>query len=148
MRGFTLIELIVVFAIFFIVTAVGMVSFNQYNTVQELESVSADIASLLNSARVNAVTQTMQNLCTQQLLRYSIKITPPSTYAMIVYCNGTSFSLKNNTLPASIIFDTGTSSEISFLVASGLSSGGTVKLKGASKTKLIQIDTAGNTTEQ
>ncbi len=143
-RGFTLIEIVVICAIFFIVTTVGMVSFTQFTSSQTLQSSSQDIISILNTARINAVTQTMPGACTQQLQRYSVKFIPPITYEMWAYCNGTGSVLKNQKLPDGVTFNTGTSAEITFLVASGLSSGGTINLKDASSTRSVQVDTAGN----
>lgn len=146
-RGFTLIELMVVMAILLIGTSVGMASFMKYGKSQDLTQASADVASWLNNAKTNAVVQSFPPPCIQLLTMYSIKTNSASnTYEMWVYCNGTSFLLKNQKLPSGVTFDVGTSAEITFAAASGVSSGGTIKVKNVSKTNTIIIDTVGNIT--
>lgn len=149
-RGFTLVELLVVLAIFFIITTAGTITFSRYNTSQVLESSSKSIITFLNSAKVNAVTQTMPGSCTQNLQMYSVKIIDSLTYELWGYCNGTSSSLKTQKLPNTVSFDAGTSGEITFNAGTGLSNGGSIKLSiklnGTYSTKNITIDTSGNIT--
>jgi len=146
-RGFTLVELVVVFAIFFIATTAGMVSFSQYSNSQILDSSSKGVAGFLNNTRSNAVTQILLGSCTGSLLLYSVRFTMPSTYSMWAYCNGTSYLLKSERLPGGVTFDTGTSGEILFTVSTGASTGGgTVRLRGGSTIKIINVDTLGNIT--
>jgi hypothetical protein len=90
----------------------------------------------------------MLGQCTGQLQGYSVKISPPVTYEMWGYCNASSYLIKTQKLSNEISFDTGTSPEIIFQVSSGVSPGGTIILKGAYATKVLQIDTSGNITEQ
>lgn len=147
--GFTFIELLIVFSLFFIITGAGMVKFSQFTTSQILNSSVGDITGFLNSTRTSAVSQTMLGTCTQTLQSYRVRISPPSTYQMWAYCNATNFPLnKPQNLPSGVTFDTGTSPEITFTVQTGYSSGGTIKLKGSVSAKTIKIDTTGNITVQ
>lgn len=146
-KGFTLVELILVFTIFFITTTVGMIAFSKYTTSQALDSSAADVATFLQTTKTYAASQSMLGGCSSGLQRYSVKFTPPSAYEMFVYC-GSSVSIKKQTLPTDISFDTTTSSEISFTAGNGLSSGGTVKIKNSTNTENIQVDPAGNVTIQ
>lgn len=160
--GFTMVELLVVFAIFFITTTAGAVAFNQYNTSRRVESSSKDFISFINSARTNAVTQTMLGSCTQQfqltqqLKKYSVHITSQSTYEMLVYCADsnniiTSTSLKQQKLPDNVNFYTGTYQEIAFEPGTGKLVDNLdkwVTIVGNNVTKTIHIDPMGNITGQ
>ena len=148
-KGFTLVELIVVFAIFFIVTGAGMVRFSQFSSQQLLDSSVKDVTAFLNITRSSAASQNMLGLCNQALLRYSVRFIAPDTYRMWAYCNSTNYNLnKTQKLPKGITFDTGTSPEISFFVQTGYSPGGTLKLKGNGAVRSIIIDNSGNISVQ
>lgn len=143
-KGFTLIEILAVCAIFFITTTAGAISFSQFNTSQLLDSSSKNIVSDLQNAKTNAVAQYMPNSCTQMLQMYSFNKTSSLTYETRFICEGTSFVFKKYTLPKGLSFDNGTSDEITFLIGTGFSSGGIIILKGIISTKTIQVDNAGN----
>jgi prepilin-type N-terminal cleavage/methylation domain-containing protein len=146
-KGFTLIELLVVIGLLFIGSVVGVVSFSQFRSAQELEVSVDDIVSALNTAKINAIAQKFPSTCTQQLLKYGVKITlATNTYAIWAYCGGRSYYLGDKDLPGGLNFDIGTSGEVIFLVGKGTSSGGTIKVKSTDKTKTIQIDASGNIT--
>ncbi len=146
-KGFTLVELLIVMGLLFVTISAGMVSFSQFSTRQVLDSAVLDMKSNLNSIRSNAVSQLMSGSCSSLLQRYSIKFINTDTFEFWVYCNSTSYLLKRQRLSTGVVFDSGTSSEISFSVSSGISSGGIIRLRGSGVTKSIQVDTAGNIRE-
>lgn len=148
-EGFTLVELLVVFSIFFVTSVVGTIAFSRYNSNKTLNSASKSTVAFLNSARMNAVTQVMPTSCYQQLQKYSVRIYMPSTYEMLVYCNGTNYGnvVKKGELPAGTSFEASASAEIYFDVGTGKSSGGNIRVNNGSATKMIQIDYMGNITE-
>lgn len=148
-RAFTLAELVVIFAIFLIVTTVGMVSFTQYGNLQQIDSTLLEITSILNKARVNAVAQNLVSPCTSSLLRYSVRFVMPRTYDLYAYCNGSNFRINRMRLPSSLSFDPTSTSEIDFKVSTGFSSGGVVRVRlGSTTSKNILVDGSGNISVQ
>ncbi len=150
--GFTLIELLIVFALFFLASTAGMVSFRNYTDSQTLNSAAKEFITFLNSARVNAVTQTVPSVCNQLspgLVNYSVKITAGNAYEMDVYCNLNPLAspiLKTKTLSNNVNFTT-VPTEIFFLAGNGNSPvARAVTLNYGSSSKTIQIDTSGNIT--
>lgn len=168
-KGFTLIELMVVFAIIFIGSTAGIATFSKFGEAKKLDSAAAEFESLLNNARINAVTQTSPPspiACTDaqgftQMQKYGITITNNQTYEMGVCCNGVRSTINNKVfkLPAGVRFSVN-SDNIYFKVATGTSNTGvpvctsnssvlkTITLIGVSGSKWIRIDTAGNITKQ
>jgi Tfp pilus assembly protein FimT len=145
--GFTIVEILVVFSIFVMVTTAGMVSFRQYSTHQILETSAADLISFIGHVRTSAVSQVIESPCVSQLQSYNIKIVGSSNYEMWVYCNSSSYQVRSRSLPNDVVFDSGTTSEISFAAGRGTSPGGVIRLRGAFSTKILQIDTAGNVSQ-
>lgn len=153
-RGFTLVELLVVMAIIFVGSTAGIASFRRFGEAKVLDTSAAEVESLLNNARINAVTQTYppSSIACTSLQKYSIRIThnitPPDSYEMDVYCDGTRSTIpgKIRTLPAGVTF--AATDEFVFLVGSGTSpASGSITLNGTGGAKTITIDTAGNITK-
>jgi len=150
-RGFTLVELVVVLAILIVGSTAGMASFRRFGDSKILDTSAAEVESLLNNARISAVTQTFPQspiTCVHPLQGYSIRITSINNYEMDAYCNGARSIIKTKRLPNGIAFGVATD-EISFRVATGASTSPVVKtiiLSGSGVQKQIIIDTAGNIT--
>lgn len=161
-RGFTLIELLVVFAILFIGSTAGIASFRRFGGAKALDTAAAEVESLLNSARISAVTQTFPRppiVCNSPLQKYSVRITSNQAYEMRVCCNGvrSTINSKRFKLPTGVTF-TVNSDEIFFAAATGiptspvctstlpLPADKTIILTGTGGPKTIKIDTAGNIT--
>lgn len=157
-HGFTLIELIVVFSIFFLVTTVSLISFGTFSSSQVLNSSVLDVIAVLNEAKSSATSQYMPvpsvpaiacNASSPQLTSYSIRINPPRTYSIWIYCNSTPrpFKYKEKILPQEVSFGTGSSGEILFSAGTGKSGSGIINMSDASRTKTIRIDSQGNINE-
>lgn len=71
MRGFSLIELIIVLTIIAIISTIGIASFVNYSRSQTVKNVALDLVTILNTAKSKALSQ----------------VKPPST---ILECNGKS----------------------------------------------------------
>ena len=78
MRGFTLLELVVVFSVIAIISTVGVVSFSNYNKSQELSQAVSDIVTLLNSAKSNSLSQIKPEACSPlyTLDGYRVTVSP------------------------------------------------------------------------
>ncbi len=156
--GFTLIELIVVFSIFFLVTTVSLVSFGNFSSSQVLSSSVLDVIAVLNESKSSSSSQFLPipsvpavacNPASPQLTAYSIRINLPRTYSVWIYCNSSPrpFRYKEKQLPSQIRFGSGSSSEVTFNAGTGQSGGGTIIMTDSSRTKTIRIDTQGNINE-
>lgn len=120
-RGFTLIELIVVFTVIAILSAIGVVSYVSYSRSQTLNQAANDLVSTLNSAKSlsssqlkqytqNGQTKTCNNF--ETLSGYGVQInTSQEYYALYLDCSSTgvqtSTAWQVKLLPSSgIAFDT------------------------------------------
>lgn len=89
--GFTLIELIISFAIISILSGVGIASFFSYSRTQELTNATKDIKTFLTTARTDALAQVKQTTSTNNCGPNS-SINPIPTflgYEVIACCSGT-----------------------------------------------------------
>src|SRR3989339_1053168 len=75
MRGFTLIELVVVFSIIAIISTIGIISFSNYNKIQQLNQAVSDTVNLLNSAKSNSLSQIKPEACDPTYELYGYRIT-------------------------------------------------------------------------
>ncbi len=153
--GFTLIELMVVFAIIFVGSVAGIASFRSFGDAKKLDTSASEVESFLNNARINAVTQTIPSapiVCIppKKWVKYSVKIASADTYVMNVYCDNDISTLKTKKLPTGVTFAVllPPNNEIFFLISTGTSpAGGMITLNGTGGSKQITIDTAGNITK-
>lgn len=149
-RGFTLIEILVVMAILLVGLTAGMASYSRFGEAKKLDTTAAEVESLLNNARINAVTQTYPpvSIACSSLQSYSIKIIAVNSYEMDVYCDGTGSTIPGKTkiLPTGVTF--AATGEVVFLVGSGTSPAAkTITINGTGGSKTITIDLMGNITK-
>lgn len=149
-KGFTLVEILVVFVILFVTSTAGIASFRRYDYAKRLDASVAEVESLLNNAKINAVTQTVPSVCNQtnpQVSKYSVRINAPDTYTLNVYCNPGTFSIKTKRLHSDVTFAAAPDNEIIFFAGSGSSQGShTITFTGMYGIKSIVVDPAGNIT--
>lgn len=151
-KGFTLVELVVVLAILIVGSTAGIASFSKYNNAMVLDTSAAEVESMLNNARINAVTQTIPSVCKNippRLEKYSIKIRLGDMYDMHVYCDIDNFIIKTKRLPSGVTFSV--ADEVFFRVGSGVSTSVSDKtiilLNAIGGSKQIKIDATGNITK-
>jgi prepilin-type N-terminal cleavage/methylation domain-containing protein len=148
-KGFTLLELIIVFTVISILSSIGIASFVSYSKAQSLQSAASDLALTLNSAKSRANSQVKPNDCSGALIGYKVVIGYPSTtpitkYSLYAVC-GEPLLIKTTTLPdnGKIIFDSDKS--IFFPILTGAVGGsGAIVLTGYNLTKTVTIDNVGN----
>ncbi len=162
MKGFTLLELIVVFAILAIVGTVSMVGFSQFNSKQQFNSTVLDVTTVIQKAKSRAQTQakpdTVLACRTVALSGYEVHFcgfagsqcsgSGTGRYELHIRCGSNSVMLEGTQLPTGIQFDNGTSGNIFFRVLNGSATPGTVNLRYGTATKTIQVSGVGNITTQ
>lgn len=153
-KGFTLIELIVVFSVIAILSTVGVASFVSYSKAQTLQQATNDFITVLNTAKSRASVQVKpspQCLSTSALGGYSVTVNIAArTYALNVICSGTTTALSTQTLPTNVSFNSAaaspptTTTNIVFSVLTGGVTGtGNVVLSSYGSTKTVTINSVG-----
>ena len=149
-RGFTLIELIVVFGTIAFLSVVGIASYVSYSQSQSLQAATQELVTTIQLAKSRANSQVKPPICLNMPLDgYSVVVSiANSTYTLNVVCSDISFPLQTTTLPNNITFDidktTITDRKVFFAVISGAVSGsGTIAITGYNQTRYIIVDSIG-----
>ncbi len=148
-RGFTLIELIVVFSVISILSTVGIASFIDYSRSQSLQTSASNFAVILDLAKSRTSSQVKPSECLGSLNGYQVDILSDTTYSLSVYCPEVHL-IQTTTLPdrGNIKFDLGlgqtTTTSIFFpIITSGVRGAGNVVLTGYNKSRWVCIDPRG-----
>lgn len=152
-KGFTLIELIVVFSVMAVLSTVGIASFSSYSRAQVLQQATNDLVNTLNTAKVRAGSQTKPSQCLSAsvLQGYSVTINIAArTYSLNVVCSGTSIVLSTSVLPVNVAFNqstgtppTTTTSVTYPVLTGGVKGSGNIVLSSYNQTKTITICPVG-----
>ena len=153
-RGFTIIELIVVFSVIAILSTIGVASFVDYSRAQALQQATNDFVNVLNIAKSRAYSQNKsfnQNgvtyTCLGTLGGYFVKILLASNqYQLGILCSGSDILGPPITFPQNVVY-TGSgglvNSRVFFNVLTGGVSGGAVIIKSYSSFKTVTVDSVG-----
>lgn len=144
-RGFTLIEILVVFAVMSVILVSSMAAFSSYGRSQTFNSTVADIQQTLNLLRSNSISYVKPAQCgvTQALDGYEFWYPASGTYYRLsVRCGGTYYVLSRKNLPSGITFTNSTTTF--FKVSTGtIDSQKTVTIQGYGNSKVITIAKTG-----
>ncbi|MCL5434896.1 MAG: prepilin-type N-terminal cleavage/methylation domain-containing protein [Patescibacteria group bacterium] len=150
-KGFTLLELVIVFSVISILSTVGIASFVGYSRAQSLQSAASSLESTLNLGKSHANSQVKPSLCsTETLSGYQVDILSDTTYSLSVVCLG-AHTILTTTLPdnGNIKFNLGagqtTTTSVFFpVITSGVKGAGAIVLTGYGQTKTVTVDRVGN----
>lgn len=143
-RGFTLIELIVVFSTIAFLSIIGIASYRTYSESQILESLAQDFVTTVQLAKSRANSQVKPPVCVGQLDGYSVVISNVNQYVLNVVCSGNSFPLQTTALPNNIQFSQDALGTIFFAIITGAVSGnGNIVMTGYNQTKCVSVDSLG-----
>lgn len=145
--GFTIIEIVVVFAIAAILSTIGIASFVSYNQAQILQNAESDIRSTLNLAKSRSLSQAKPSQCASQVLsgyRMTISISSRS-YTLEAVCSAATYNIKSTTLHPDLTFGSGTNPTSFFfpVIVSGVTGSGTIVVSGYGQSRTITIDSIG-----
>ncbi len=148
-RGFTLLEIIIVFAVIATLSAIGIASFVSYSRIQSLETAKSTLSSTLSLARSRAISQAKPTNCGSQILNgYKVVLnTAANTYELDAICSGFSYVIQTQKLPVNITFDVIRTTSTSFyfpVIVNGTIGAGTIYLNGYGNSKTIVVDSTGD----
>ncbi len=154
LRGFTLIELIVVFSVIAVLSTIGVASFVSYSRAQTLKQATNDFITVLNTAKSRASAQvkpSSQCLSSRVLQGYSVTVNISGrAYSLNIICSGVTTVLSTLTLPTGVTFNSATATppttttNIVFSVLTGGVTGtGDVVLNAYGATKTVTINSVG-----
>ena len=132
-KGFTLLELMVVMGIIALIATATSVTFGNFARTQNINIAFDNVQSALAEAKSKSQSQVVVNCdeSTGILVGYEVDFDIASSqYSLEEVCNEdpanppVEYLIKTTRLPSGIVFDSGTSSSIRFLVLTGGSSGG------------------------
>jgi len=145
--GFTLIELIVVFALFGILSMAGLSAYSIFSSSQGIQVGAADLANVLTTAKTRAISQAAPPQCSGKSLQgYWVNMNLlTSQFSLSAACSGTIYLLDTHNLPPSVKFVAGSMTSVFFIVSSGSpNTPGTITLNSNGKTKTISVQSTGN----
>lgn len=143
-KGFTLIEMLVVFTLVGLLTASGLSAFLSYNKKQTFQTTVADISHTLNVLKSKALSNAKPSECGLAALEgYELSYTTGGTsYSTQVRCGGESYPISTVALPNKITFGAGTTTF--FQASTGTTAQPvTITLTGNDQTATIQVETTG-----
>lgn len=163
--GFTIIELVVVFAVIAILGTVGVASFVNYNNSQKIINATQDLKTFMVSARSLATSQKIVGTAcygtSLTLDGYEVDMCCPSAgsgcncvsdankdYQMLISCGGNSFVVDSKKLPSGIVVNNASTTSRSYYfktVTGGVNGAGSVSLidQTTNQTKTISVSSTG-----
>ena len=152
-KGFTLIELIVVFSTIAFLSIVGLASYFSYSQGQTLNAVVNELVTTIQLARSRAISQVKppSRFCEGQLDGYRIEISfDRMEYKLGVACGGNDpYPMQIKTLPRDITFDENdenstTTTNIFFpIISGGVQGYGDIVICGYGQGKKITVTSTG-----
>lgn len=161
--GFTIIELLVVFAVIAILAGIGVASFVSYSRSQQVNQTANNLKLLINEAKFNSLSVvkstksedgTIASCGSNVLLGYSVSVINSNQLRLIQECEGDSSIIKTVTLPSGLTVVSAQPSQNCVDVRFGsLSSSVTgvpcsIRVSGFGQVKTISVDAVGNTSVQ
>ena len=145
MKGFTLIEILIVFAFIGILTVLGIASYSTYTSAQTVNSSASDVATMLSTAKSNSLSQVIPNSCgANPVTGYQVDIiVGGQQFVLSAVCTGLQ-RISSSKLPTPVKFASGSTATVFFPISTGMpSAAATISVTGYGKTKTITVTQTG-----
>ncbi len=148
-KGFSLIELLVVFTIVTIISGIGFASFVSYSQRQIVVQAASNMKQAIDLAKFNAQSSVKPAGCddSDDLTFYQFGVNV-ETYDTTASCGGNNPVMQTGTLPGNVTFDGAETDcdDITFYVLTGVVEGApcSIKLTGYGNEVTISVDAVGN----
>src|SRR3990167_1076067 len=103
-KGFSLLELLVVFSLISLITGIGFVTFTSYSQKTVLDQAAQDVKQQIEKAKFNALSQVKPPGCVGDLLAYQINFINSTQYRITAFCATQSMIFSTNTLSKGVTF--------------------------------------------
>ncbi len=151
-KGYSLLEILIVFAIIAILFSVGYINFQDYSRQQTLLAAIRTVISDLHTAQEYAISGYKTSACTTLLNSYKFRVTSSTTYEIDANCTpNTDIQVDTMTMPAGITISTPNPNPIVFkTLAQGtnIAAGGTASISisqaASGKTHTLTVGPNGN----
>ncbi len=149
MKGFTLIELIIVIAVSAVLSVIGIAAFVTYSRAQVLTAATQDVATMLQVAKSRAQSQVKPDAgacATSTLDGYKVVITATNIYKLVAVCgsNDSPITDQEKTLRNATFSDSSVGRFFFFRVLSGSFEGASEAVISAyEKSKAITVSSSG-----
>lgn len=139
-KGFTLIEVIIMVVVVSVLSGLGLAYYNSFSEQKKLEEAKDQFVVVLNLARQKAIAadKTPSPTCAD-FKNYNIYFPAISSYGLRFYCDTTYLTVQNYSLPSGIQF-TSVHSTITFSKLTGYTTATNVIIKNTSLSECYQID--------
>lgn len=159
--GFTLIEIIVVFAIIAILSVIGVAAFVNYSRIQTVENAASELSSTLLLAKSRSISQVKPTSSVPQcdanavLNGYKVILCPTATsdilcnsdnsYVLAVRCSDADYRIQTGVLPKNVTYNPSPSSMSFFypVISSGVQGSGNISISGYGFMKTITVNLIG-----
>jgi Tfp pilus assembly protein FimT len=146
LTGFTLIEILIAFAVSSVIAGISFTSFNAYSNTQIFNQNVSNVVDLLGIARSRSISQVKPASCgTSPLEGYEVRVTTSGTaYSYYVKCGGSSYLMESKKLHSELIFANNSAASVHFNVLNGtVSLPGDIIISGFGKANTIIVEKSG-----
>lgn len=144
-KGFTLVELLVVFSVLSILAVSSLVSFTSYSRSQAVNNEKNALITTLNVARSRAQSQVKPASCAGQTLSgYMVSInTSSETYTLRAFCSSSIQPISTTTLPSGVEVFSASPADYFFPILTGAATNGTIVISGYGINQTITVNSNG-----
>ena len=145
-KGFTLIEILIVFVISSIIVGISVNSFTSYRNSQTYNQNLSDFVNLLNNARSRAISQVKPSSCGANTLKgIEVEIAASGrVYKQNAVCGTSIILLSEGSLSQGMSFAPSSTTRVLFNVAYGnVDTAGAIGISGLGKASTISINKIG-----
>jgi Tfp pilus assembly protein FimT len=144
-KGFTIIEILIVFTFIAVLTVLGIAAYSSYTSTQQVQSGAADVATMLNTAKNQSLSQVIPTSCgVTPVTGYRVDITVGGGQFVFSAICGLPQTVTTSNLPPRVTFAAGSTASVFFPISTGMpTTGASITVTGYGKSKVISVSQTG-----